>query len=76
MNLFTRPAQHTCFLLLQIFLERFELWQAFLRLRGFYQHYLNITQVIQVIELFLQKTAHLLEARVRVNGAQDIEYSQ
>ena len=74
--MFPRLSQQAFFLLLQIFLEGFELRQLILRLEGLDQHYLHVTQFVQVIELVFKEMAHFLKARVRVNGTQDIEHRQ
>jgi hypothetical protein len=47
--LFARLPQQAFFLLLQIFLEGFELRQLVLHFEGFHQHYLHVTQVVQII---------------------------
>ncbi len=47
-----------------------------MHLGGLDQHHLDIAQVVQVIELILQEMAHFLEARMRVDGAHDIEHGQ
>ncbi|HUI87346.1 MAG TPA: hypothetical protein VLX61_01350 [Anaerolineales bacterium] len=57
-------------------LERLEIQKVFYRFRSFDQHHLHIAQVVKVIELIFQEAAHFLNARMRIDGAGNIQDRQ
>ena len=75
-DLFARLTQQSFLAIQQPFLERFQFGKIRHRLRSIHEHHLHVAQVVEFIELIFQGAPRFLNARMRVERAQQVQHCQ